>query len=101
MQTEMHTPEPLVPEPGSFEVEITIEKLKNYKSLGIGKTVAEVIQTGVNTSRSEIHKLINSIWNQETLPQQWKEFNIVPIYKKRGDQTDCHNYRGVSLIDYV
>jgi hypothetical protein len=28
-QTEMHTAEPLVPEPRTFEVEMAIEKLKN------------------------------------------------------------------------
>jgi hypothetical protein len=27
-QTEIHTPEPLVPEPNAFEVELAIEKLK-------------------------------------------------------------------------
>jgi hypothetical protein len=29
-----------------------------------------------------IHRLINSIWKEEQLPQQWKESIIVPIYKK-------------------
>jgi hypothetical protein len=28
---------------------------------------------------SEIHKLINSIWNKEELPDQWKESIIVPV----------------------
>jgi hypothetical protein len=31
------------------------------------------------------------------LPQQWKESNIVLIYKK-GDKTDCNNYPGNSLL---
>jgi len=30
---------------------------------------------------SEIHKLNNSIRNEEELPQQWKESVIVPSYK--------------------
>jgi hypothetical protein len=31
-QTEVHTAEPLVPEPSVFEVEMAIEKLKRHKS---------------------------------------------------------------------
>jgi hypothetical protein len=31
-QTEIHTAEPLVPEPSAFEVEMAIEKLKSYKN---------------------------------------------------------------------
>jgi hypothetical protein len=31
------------------------------------------------------------------LSEQWKESIIVPIYKK-GDKTDCSNYRSISVI---
>jgi len=41
--------------------------------------------------------LINLIWNKEELPEEWKESIIVPIYKK-GDNTDCTNYRSLSLV---
>ena len=34
---------------------------------------AEFIQAGCRTIRSEIQKLINSIWNKEELPEEWKE----------------------------
>jgi len=34
-QTEIHTAEPLVPEPSAFDVELAIEKLKGHKSPGI------------------------------------------------------------------
>ena len=31
------------------------------------------------------------------LPEQWKESLIVPISKK-GEKTNCSNYRGISLL---
>jgi hypothetical protein len=96
-QTEIHTAEPLVPEPSDSEFEVAIEKLKRHKSPGIVQIPAELIKVGGRRVRSEIHKLINSIWNKEELPEQWKESIIVPIYEK-GDKTDCSNYRGISLL---
>jgi hypothetical protein len=30
----------------------------------------------------EIHKLVTFIWNEEELPDQWREYIIVSIYKK-------------------
>jgi hypothetical protein len=50
-----------------------------------------MIQAGGNILHSEIHKLINSIWNKEELPEQWKETIVVHICKK-GDKIDCSNY---------
>jgi hypothetical protein len=96
-QMDIHTAEPLVPEPSLVEVEITIGKLKSYKSRSTAQISAELIKAGGETLYSEIHRLICSIWNKEELPQQWKESMIVPIHKK-GDKTDCINYRGISLL---
>jgi hypothetical protein len=96
-QTEIHTAESLVPEFNSSQVEMAIEKIKRHKSPGTDQIPAELIKAGGRAIRSEIHKLINSIWNKEELPEQWKESIIVPIYKK-SDKTDCSNYLGISLL---
>jgi hypothetical protein len=58
---------------------------------------AALIKAEGRKIHSEIHKLINSIWNKEELPKQWNKSIIVPIYKK-GDKTNCSNYRGISLL---
>ena len=81
-QTEIHTPESLVPEPSAFEFEMAIGKLKGHKSPRSDQIPAE---------------LIDFIWNKEEFPEQWKESIIITVYKK-GDKTDCSNYRGISLL---
>ena len=86
-----------MPEPSAFEVELAIEKLKSHKSPGIDQIPAELIKAGVRTICCEIHKHIISVWNKEELPDEWKESIIVHIYKK-GDKTDCNNYRGITLL---
>ena len=96
-QTETHTAEPLVPEPSAFEVELAIEMIKSHKSLDIDQILGALIKEGGRTIHYQIHKLIVSIWNKEELPVEWKESIIVPIHKK-GDKTDCNNYRGISLL---
>ena len=96
-QVEIHTVELIVPEPSAFDVELAIGKLKKHKSPGIDQIPAELIKAGGRTIFCAIHKLIISIWNKEELPEEWKESIIVPIYKK-GDKTDCNNYRSISLL---
>jgi hypothetical protein len=56
-QREIHTIEPLVPEPSLFEVEVAITKLKRceYKSPNIDQSTAELIQAGGELLGSEIH----------------------------------------------
>jgi len=96
-QTDIYTAERLVPEPSAFEVEMAIEKLKEHTSPGIDEIPAELIKAGGRINRCEIHKLVNSIWSKEELPEEWKESIIILVYKK-GDKTDCSDYRSISLL---
>jgi hypothetical protein len=89
---EVHTAET-----SRLKVENAIAKLKKYESPGSDQIPSELIQAGGEMLLSAIHKLINSIWDKEELPDQWKEPIIVPVHKK-GDKTDCNNYRGISLL---
>jgi hypothetical protein len=43
-------------EPSPFEVSISIAKLKEYKSPGIGFILADLLQAGCEILRSETHK---------------------------------------------
>jgi hypothetical protein len=48
-QVEIHTAEPLLPDPRPFEVEIAICKLKKYKSPGSVEILAELIEASGQT----------------------------------------------------
>jgi hypothetical protein len=63
-QIEVYTAEPLVPE-------IAIANLENYKSPGSDEIPAELIQAEGEILLPAIHKLVNSVWNKEELPDQW------------------------------
>jgi hypothetical protein len=91
-QTEIHIAEPFVPEPSAAEVEVAIRELKRYKAPG-----SDQIPAGGELLHSDIHKLITLICNKEELPHQWTESTVVPIHKK-GDKTDCNNYRRILLL---
>jgi hypothetical protein len=56
--------------------------LKKYKSPGSEQIPAELIPARGDMLLSAIHKLVNSVWNKEEVPDQWNEFIIVPIHKK-------------------
>jgi hypothetical protein len=60
-----------------------IAKLEKYISSDSDQIPAELIQAGGEILLSAIHKLINSVWNKEELLNQWKEYIIVPVHKKR------------------
>jgi hypothetical protein len=88
MQT--HIDVPLLPEPIDFEFEISIAKLRKYKSPGISQISAGLNQLAGKILGSDTHKPISFIWNYEESPQKWNESIIAPIHKM-GDKCDGRN----------
>ena len=43
-------------------------------------------------------KLFQQVWEEGSVPSEWKDALIVPIPKK-GDLSLCDNWRGISLLD--
>jgi hypothetical protein len=79
----------LVPGPSRLQVEIAIPNLEKYKFIGSYEIPEELIKAGSEILLSVFHKLVNSVWNKEELPDQWKESIIVPVHKK-GHKSKVH-----------
>jgi hypothetical protein len=92
-QIEIHAVEPPVPVP----VALRLKMLLHSRSPRSDQIPAEIIQAGGEILLSVIHKLINYDWNSKELPDQWME-PISVQFNKKGDKTDCNNYRGIALL---
>ena len=42
--------------------------------------------------------IIQSIWDQEKMPDDFRDALIVALYKNKGSKADCGNYRDISLL---
>ena len=83
--------------PTMGEMARAIAGLKDGKAPGGGGIPAEAWKHGGDNLFSRLHQLITNAWEVGSVPQAWKGASTVTIYKK-GDRTDCGNYRGISLI---
>ena len=83
--------------PTMDEMAKAIAGLKDGKAPGGGGIPAEVWKHGGDNLFSRLHQPIINVWGGYCVPQAWKVASIVFIYKK-GDRTDCGNYRGISLL---
>ena len=76
------------------EVSRAVKQMKCNKACGGDGIPAEVYKHGGTTL---VHRLFQKIWDNEEVPQELKDASIVTIFKK-GNRTECGNYRGISLL---
>ena len=38
---------------------------------------------------------------ESVVPEDWRSAVNIPLYKSKGERTECKNYRGVSLMSIV
>ena len=72
--------------------------LKYNKAPGRDGMPAEIFKYEGNLLLRRIHSFIGNAWASNVLPTQWKDVNIIMIYKKKGDRAICDNSRGISLL---
>ena len=82
------------------EIERAVHRLKDGKTPGDDGIPAELIKAGGEETIKAIHNLCNMVWEQEKWPVEWTRAVLVTIPKK-GDLTECANYRTIALISHL
>ncbi|XP_042228725.1 uncharacterized protein LOC121870820 [Homarus americanus] len=80
------------------EVEIAIRGLSNNKSAGSDGIPAEIYKHGAPHLTKRLHSFLLTIWATKSIPQDWKDANIITINKNKGDKAICGNSRGISIL---
>ncbi|KAI8500370.1 hypothetical protein Bbelb_219360 [Branchiostoma belcheri] len=83
--------------PSKAEIRKAIASLKNGKAAGPDFIPAEAWKEAGELSVEVLHPLLKRIWQEEKIPQDWQKGTIIKLPKK-GDLTDCKNWRGIMLI---
>ena len=78
------------------EVRSAIKRLKNGKAAGIDKVQPELLKYAESVV-PRMTELCNMIWENKEIPSDWQCGIIVPLPKK-GDLSDCGNWRGITLL---
>jgi hypothetical protein len=78
-------------------IEAAVKLMANNKAAGEDGITAEMFQAIESQNLRYLLGLFNKIWQEEKVPSKWKRGIIVKIPKK-GNLSDCNNWRGVTLL---
>ena len=76
------------------EIGAVIQATKNGKAAGPDGVPAEALKSDMSTSVDILYRLFARIWEEESIPKEWRKGIIVKVHKK-GDFGDCNIHRGI------
>jgi len=75
---------------------VAVKQLKNGKAAGVDNTQPELLKFA-DSVIPHLTRVCNMMWQHEATPVDWKNGIIIPLPKK-GNLTDCNNWRGIALL---
>ena len=93
--------EGLTPAINRKEVEVALKGMKHGKAMGPDAIPGEVWKSLGEYGVDMLLDLLQKIFEQEKMPEEWRDSVIVPIFKEKGDIHDCGNYRGIKMISHT
>ena len=87
-------------DPTLEDVSKAIDALSCGKAPGNDGISPEIIKHGKDKLLVPLYQLLLQCWKEKAVPQEMRDVKIITLFKK-GDRSDCNNYRGISLLSIV
>ena len=83
------------------EITTAIKQLKKRKACGPDGIPNEVLIFGGHGIHRILLEMFNTIFETENIPSQWKEAEIISLYKGKGDREKMEFRRGITLASNI
>ncbi|WKY12572.1 hypothetical protein Q1695_003843 [Nippostrongylus brasiliensis] len=83
------------------EVQTVIRKMKVGKAVGPDGVPVEAWKALGEYGIGWLTRFLNKVTAEGKMPESWRDSIIVPIFKQKGDATECSNYIGIKLISHT
>lgn len=87
------------PPPLKSEIAKAMESINQRKAPGADNIPIELLKYGGNSTLDTMHKICVDVWETGEWPSDWGLSTFIPIPKK-GDRSQCSNYRTISLVSH-
>lgn len=84
--------------PSQHEVSRAIKCMASGKAPGADGLPAEVFKHGGPHLTRHLTHILNQMWHDEEVPQDFRDAQIIHIFKRKGDRSVCDNHRGIALL---
>ena len=83
------------------ELEGSLQQLEAKKATGQDKIENSMLKNLPSISKCYMLDLFNKLWNEGTIPKEWKTSVILPILKPGKDASNPRSYRPISLTSCI
>ena len=83
--------------PTVVEIRKALKELRNGNAARADNISPEVMKVDLDITAKMLHTLFEKMWTEGEIPNEWKCGLLVKLTKK-GDTTNCDNWRGITLL---
>lgn len=81
-----------------LSVKECILSLKDKKTEGMDRIPQSILRDGADALSGPISLLMQKIYTEKSVPDQWLVSKTIPVYKNKGSKKDVENYRPIANL---